>query len=301
MWADNRRGFDGQLDEVRLFTFETDQFNPATDLQLTEVFTERPMSLDINRDTGAVTLSNPSSNTTAYQVAGYAILSSDVGAIDDSQWLSIAENYDANWLEFVSSNGEVAEGTLGTTAIVPGTSLDLGNIWIQNPNEDFSVELLLGDGTVSTTAIAVSYDGNDGAAFDVGDVNFDGSVTAADWPVFRDVWTTDVSAMSVAEAYQNGDLNGDGVSNIEDFDTFRLAYEAANGGGSFAAMLSSVPEPSAIVLVVLGGFALVLRRQRFSEWNGSITQAAAMLLGLLFALSAAPLANATTTAATSTI
>ena len=45
------------------------------------------------------------------------------------------------------------------------------------------------------------------------------------------------------ERYQLGDLNNDGKHDLADFSAFRSAYDAANGVGSFAAMVAGVPEP----------------------------------------------------------
>ena len=73
---------------------------------------------------------------------------------------------------------------------------------------------------------------------DSGDLNFDNSLTAADWLVFIANSETNLSGLSRAEAYQRGDLNGDGFNNIADFAAFSTAYDAANGGGAFAEMLA---------------------------------------------------------------
>jgi hypothetical protein len=77
----------------------------------------------------------------------------------------------------------------------------------------------------------------------------------------------DMTALSAAEAYQMGDLDGDFDNDIHDFILFRKAYEAENGGGSFAAMVaaSAVPEPSSIMLLAAGAAGMGMWRRRRAE------------------------------------
>ena len=60
---------------------------------------------------------------------------------------------------------------------------------------------------------------------------------------------TDLSGLSIAQAYQSGDLDGDGVNSIGDFGEFKTAFDAVNGLGAFEAMLAGVPEPGTIVMM----------------------------------------------------
>ena len=63
--------------------------------------------------------------------------------------------------------------------------------------------------------------------------------------------------MTVAQAYQLGDLDGDIDNDEVDFELFKDLFDAANGAGSFDAMLASVPEPAPIVLVAWIGLAMI--------------------------------------------
>ena len=83
-----------------------------------------------------------------------------------------------------------------------------------------------------------------------GDFTDDGTITDADWAIFRANQHADLSGNTFAEAYFRGDLNVDKANNHADFVAFKVLYEAANGPGSFAAMLAGVPEPSSLVLIV---------------------------------------------------
>ena len=73
---------------------------------------------------------------------------------------------------------------------------------------------------------------------------------------------TDLSGLSLEQAYFKGDMNTDKQNNFDDFVAFKTYYEAANGTGSFAAMVASVPEPTTLLLTMLtGGIALLGRRR----------------------------------------
>jgi hypothetical protein len=112
---------------------------------------------------------------------------------------------------------------------------------------------------------AVEFVGNGGQPIQTGDVNADGEITAADYIILADNQHTDLSALSLAEAYRRGDLNEDLANNHADFVSFKTAFEEANGAGSFAAMLAGIPEPSSLAIVILAGmigFATSARRGR---------------------------------------
>ena len=51
--------------------------------------------------------------------------------------------------------------------------------------------------------------------------------------------------------YRMGDMDGDSVQTLGDYGDFKNAYDAANGVGSFAAMLAGVPEPTGLALAAL--------------------------------------------------
>jgi hypothetical protein len=93
-----------------------------------------------------------------------------------------------------------------------------------------------------------------------GDLNNNGSITASDWAILRTNQYTEVTG-SFQDAYFQGDLTADLKINHDDFVVFKTLYEAANGAGSFARMLASVPEPASLVLLLLASSpALASRR-----------------------------------------
>ncbi len=94
-----------------------------------------------------------------------------------------------------------------------------------------------------------------------GDLTGDGSINAADWTAFKSGQGQNFGGMSLLESYLQGDMNGDGLHDLDDFLEFRLAYEGANGAGSFARMIRGVPEPATCWLMLATVAALVGCRQ----------------------------------------
>ncbi len=84
-----------------------------------------------------------------------------------------------------------------------------------------------------------------------GDLSGNCSLGVEDWTQFRAGQLADLTGLSLTQANMMGDLNGDFRNDHADFVLFKEAFEAAHGTGSFAALLTSVPEPSAFILVTV--------------------------------------------------
>ena len=90
-----------------------------------------------------------------------------------------------------------------------------------------------------------------------GDLNFDCRVDLDDWTQLQDGYGSDLTGLSPAETYPRGDLNGDLAHTLDDIEIFREAFIA--GGGTATELASvPVPEPTTLVLLVVGLSALLL-------------------------------------------
>jgi hypothetical protein len=274
---------------VRVSVFGTalsggpDGYMDNVDFQVTNEIIQPVLQLTINRATGGMTVRNRTGGLE--NLSGYQI-TSPFGSLVPANWLSISDNYDAgspglnqfdavhNWNELTESvsRGDLSEADLDLAGGGTGASLahngtiNLGNsgTWIQNPNEDLVFQYVSGGQILQGI---VTYTGNNDVPFEVGDLTGpagspDGSINSLDWVVLRTNQHTNLSSFSLAEAYRRGDLNSDKRNDFADFVAFKSLYDAANGAGSFVAMLASIPEPSTLLLVLAYGvFALPARRR----------------------------------------
>lgn len=114
--------------------------------------------------------------------------------------------------------------------------------FLAGENEDRFVELGKNFGQAFADVLATP----------LGDLDFDGFVGTDDWLLFAQNAQTETLGLSVIDAYARGDLNSDGANDVNDFVLFKSAFEEANGFGSFALLLTGVPEPTTFVLVGIG-------------------------------------------------
>jgi hypothetical protein len=254
-------GPDGYIDNV---DFRITDFLPA-------------LSVTVDRADGSIELTN---NTgAAVNLSSYSITSA-FEALAPASWLSVADNYDSGnpgpnqvdaahaWSELTDPNAhtDLSEADLqaGTGAsLAQGRTVNLSNAnaWIRTSTEDLIFQYV-SNGQVFEGI--VNYIGNGDQSFEFGDINTSGAINQADWVTFRTNQHADLSSLSLAEAYRSGDLTGDKQNNHADFIAFKAAYDAANGAGSFVAMVSSIPEPASVLLVMMSGLCAVplLRRCR---------------------------------------
>jgi hypothetical protein len=229
------------------------------------------VTLTVDRDTGALTLSNPTAESVG--IRGYTIASA-AGAIQPTAITSpVTGHYDAppmgdgsidpdgDW-QITSPGGsaaQFAEASLDSGgALAAGQSIVLSPAdgWLASPFEDLQLTLTLADGSTAPGAVLYA-----GLPFARSDFNADGAINAGDWPALRDHHLTDLSGFSLAQGYVRGDLDGDLDNDIHDFRTFKADYEQANGPGSFARLNSRVPEPAAGCFLAIA-FATQLKVQR---------------------------------------
>lgn len=103
-----------------------------------------------------------------------------------------------------------------------------------------------------------------------GDLNDDGVIDINDWNAFKSASTVSVAGLPSIDAYFLGDLDLDGKHSLHDVELFRQYFDSANGAGAFAA-IQSVPEPTTWVISATGvllllGWCGVSRRRLRSKW-----------------------------------
>jgi hypothetical protein len=257
-----------------------DGYIDNVDFRVVNEVIQTALGVSVNRATGAITLSNLTGSPK--NLASYSITSA-LGALAPANWLSIADNYDSGspgpnqvdpthpWTELTmaDAHGDLSEADLasGDGATLPhGRSITIGNAgaWLRTNREELVFEYVSGGVVVPGI---VTYSG--GAAAATGDLNFDGAITAADWTIVRSNQKSNLSALSLAEAYRVGDLTGDRQNDHADFTAFKGIFDAANGVGSFAAMLAAVPEPSSCVVALAAGVMLLPARRRAGRGSSS--------------------------------
>jgi hypothetical protein len=238
------------------------------------------LRLIVDRDTGGMTLTNQTGS--AVNIKSYSI-TSPFESLAPSNWMSIAENYDAgspgsdqidathNWTELSDpdKHGDLSEADLESGlggSFGQAKSVVLGNAdtWIKTPTEDLVFQYIEG---AEIKQGVVEFTGNGDVPFVEGDLNTDNAINSADWMILRSNQHKDLSGQSLAEAYRSGDLTGDRLNNHADFAAFKTLYDAANGAGSFVAMVASVPEPSTLVFVLTAGLVAVPARRRITSAN----------------------------------
>ncbi|QDS98236.1 zinc metalloprotease [Adhaeretor mobilis] len=198
------------------------------------------------------------------------------------EWGIIEQQTDVDFFQFTSAPGEV--------------SIDVRGFG-QDPNLDVKLTLYDGSGavvavvdpTVTVNAplnmileagsyvISVEGDAGPGHFDDYGslgfytidievplfaDLNNDSQLDHLDWQQFLAGSGTDLSGLTSLEAYQAGDLDGDGLNNAADFGLFKDAYIEAFGLAGFEALFVQVPEPTSLLLATLA-LTACLRRNRF--------------------------------------
>ena len=260
----NQGGPDAYIDNVD-FRVTSGAYNPT-------------LAISVDRNTGAVTLTNNTGaavNLKSYQIASaFESLNPD-----PLKWKSIADNYDAgspgpnqvdaahNWTKLTdpTANTDLSEADLESAlgaSLANGRTVALGvaGTWISSPTEDLRFEYISGTQIVRGV---VNYTGNGGQALALGDLDANGTINSADWAILRANQHTNLSSLSFAEAYRLGDLTGDHLNNHADFAAFKAAYDAVNGAGAFVGMLAAVPEPTSVWLVLTAGtLAMPLLRRR---------------------------------------
>jgi hypothetical protein len=207
------------------------------------------LTLLVDSDTGLARIENTSPFTVA--IDGYTINSASL-SLEPATWESLQDQATAGggWSEANPTTGRLSElQSTGETPLAPGASFEMGQLFdAAGGNQDLVFDFLL-VGEPTTLRGVVLYT-------DVrlpGDYNDDGVVDAADYPVWRD------SLGQVVRLGVGADGDRDGMITVVDYGIWKSNFGRSlsnPGAGSTAA----VPEPSAVMLILLGISAGVWRR-----------------------------------------
>ena len=227
------------------------------------------LSATLDANTGALSLTNPT--TTAFQIKSYTITSGS-GSLNAAAWTPITGNRDGAGNGSFDSDlwaitqpvppalpmwtNQLAEGenpaNNGGTLTAGGGAINFGSIYTKNRFQDVLLNLTLADNSVVSMAPMYT-----GTPIDPSDFDANGTLTLADYQILMTNMHTDISLFTQGQAHKAGDTNGDRAVNFTDFATFRNTYDALNGVGSFAQIISQVPEPASAAMLLTAGVLFV--------------------------------------------
>ena len=262
-----------QYAAMRITVAEVSAANPSTNIGGNEFrFTQGPSAvvLEVNRDTGELTLTNNGSNAQSFNLRALEIESQYGGlATDLTGYDGLGGNpgfNDADWTVGGGANGYFITDSMfnGTSTLAAGASISLGIGYnVDAASEDISLrfaESSLGDfdsfsGTYGKAHMfdgVVVYTGT-GPTKNPGDFNDDGMVDIADYAVWRNNLGGSAAGIS---------WNGmGGFVTIADYQLWKDNFGTVYGAGSLGA--TAVPEPASVLLLVsAAGLCLVGRSRR---------------------------------------
>ncbi|MCA9261801.1 MAG: hypothetical protein KDA61_21435, partial [Planctomycetales bacterium] len=233
------------VDNIQVYTGEPAPRDPA-------------LKVIIDRDTGAVSIINGTSHDVA--IRGYEISSQD-GVFDEASATFQADG-DADWVQLTApgSSLDLSEGHLTSTIVAQGSQLDLGSAWRPyfSDEGDIHFQYVEAGSAEPVLGLVEFVGGVDGRSYAFLDLNFDGVVDLDDWSEFLAISdTADLSALSPAQAYRKGDLDGNLRLGVNDYIVFAREYDRIHGAGALEAALAAVPEPTSALLGAFGVACLI--------------------------------------------
>lgn len=196
--------------------------------------------LRIDRATGEGTLLTDSKFFTT-EITGYTI-QSDAGSLAFDDWISLSDSGLTGWQKTAGDAHGLAESNgEGSTLIAKGEAYELGAFFSLGGEEDLILEYMNLAG--ETIPGVVEFVGEYVPPL-AGDVNGDGVVDLVDFNLLK----ANFGATGPNVVRGDGDLNGDSSVDLVDFNLLK---------SSFGATSSAVPEPAAWI-GLCGGLALCL-------------------------------------------
>jgi hypothetical protein len=271
LWTNGGSGLDGMIREVLVYN----RILNAQEITNVEAYlAQRALSpippsllLQVDRSSGNLSIKNVSG--ASLSLSGYSVTSVS-GAVDRTNWTSIAATYDQNdggevdgahlWHELGASTDNTLEEAAdsGSATLLVNQQFNLGATWTRYYQEDLVFKFISGTG--EEVAAQIQFSGNGGDSFEFGDLNFDGDIDPEDWTALINGYGVSLAGKSTAARYGLGDLNSDGKHSLADIQVFQEKYVAA--GGSLADLSSAVPEPATWVAVLVGVAFFLVRARR---------------------------------------
>jgi hypothetical protein len=153
------------------------------------------------------------------------------------------------------------QGVVNMVAFVAG---DDGAYLSNQSLPSFTSATNIGGGTYTYTGvISVSTTSNPG--FPAGDVDHNNLVNLADFQIIRANWLATSASLGHLILQTEGDLNQNGIVDIQDFREWKTAFGGGSGAaaGAFASLPpGTAPEPSSILLAWLAGWGLLIGATR---------------------------------------
>jgi hypothetical protein len=166
-------------------------------------------------------------------------------------------------LTFDEDNRSTTTNRIPTLFIGPDSLIKPGSY-----NEDVNlysvlrtVEDMYGLGHIGNAATAPQI--TDAFGILTGDINGDGVVNVQDWHLYVAGFHSTTPGAT--------DLNGDGVNDHSDFVLFKQAYLKYNGVGAFEQMIAGIPEPTSLLLLGIG--CIILLPHLFARRDRHLSEA----------------------------
>jgi hypothetical protein len=208
--------------------------------------------VQVDPSNGHAVLRNTSATTVS--IDGYDV-SSVAGSLSTSGWNSLDDQNAAggDWRESDASANHLAElKPTSATSIAPGASFDLGHPFSVGHTQDLTFSFLQSTNSLATAGV-VLYAPIASAV--LGDYNGDGIVDAADYTVWRD-------HLGQTFALPNRNPANTGAISIADYTYWKSRFGATSGSGSGSLGSGSVPEPTSLLMFVVGGLGCSIIRRR---------------------------------------
>ena len=219
-----------------------DYVGPANDLVL-----------NVNPESGEVTIRHESAFVDPIEVTGYSVISRS-NSLKVAEWSSMEDGGQTGWLVANPDSDYISEvNPTASTVFSNGTVVSLGNIFdVEKGVRDLVLQYTTASEFLEATVeYQVLGGGSTGPTFLDADFDQNGVVEFADF-----LFLSSEFGNSVSPPGSPPDIDGDGTVNFADF--LVLSQQFGQRSGAAAA----VPEPQSFCLLAMGGMLVLASRRR---------------------------------------